>query len=361
MQRTKLHYRLLLIASLLLAGTTAHAQTAPPLTTDHDPVAAPEGDVSPTLPVPPGSPTGEVKREAGGQFVLRQNAEEVVLNATVVDQNQQLIENLDKSAFQVYEDGVQQTILGFRREDIPVSLGILIDSSGSMYNKVDSVRTAAMDLIKASNAQDETFIVNFSEEPYIDQDLTSDVNKLSASLNLFHVAGGTAIYDTVIASADYLSQNAKKPKQVLLIITDGDDRDSTSDLQTTIRRVQDLDGPVVYCIGLLFGSEDMDRDSRRHSQHVLQSLADQTGGLAFFPKRVEDVDAIAQQVAQDIRSQYTIAYHSTRPYTQLGYRQIHVDAKTRGYGRLTVRTRNGYFPKPPAVPASDPGLQNKQP
>ncbi len=262
MQRTKLHCRLILIASLLLAGTAAHAQAAPPLTTDHDPIAAPEGDAAPAPAPPAGTPTGEVKREAGGQFILRQSTEEVVLNATVVDQSQQLIENLDKSAFQVYEDGVQQTILGFRREDIPVSLGILIDSSGSMYNKVDAVRTSAMDLIKASNAQDETFIVNFSEEAYIDQDLTSDVNKLSAALNLFHVAGGTAIYDTVVASADYLSQNAKKPKQVLLIITDGDDRDSTSNLETTIRRVQDLDGPVVYCIGLLFGSDDMDRDSK---------------------------------------------------------------------------------------------------
>jgi VWFA-related protein len=192
------------------------------------------------------------------------------------------------------------------------------------------------------------------------------VNKLSNALNLFHVAGGTAIYDTVVASADYLAQNAKKPKQVLLIITDGDDRDSSSNLETTIRRVQDLDGPVVYCIGLLFGADDMDRDSKRHSQRVLQTLADQTGGLAFFPKRVEDVDAIARQVAQDIRSQYTIAYHSTRPYTQQGYRQIHVEAKARGWGKLTVRTRNGYFPKPPAAATGGPGLQgtglqNKQP
>jgi len=359
----KLHCRSLMMACLLAAGSTvALAQAAPPatppLTTDHDPIAAPEGDVAPAPP-PAGTPTGEVQRSAGGQFVLRQNAEEVVLNATVVDQSLQLVETLDKSAFQVYEDGVPQTILGFRREDIPVSLGILIDSSGSMYNKVDSVRTAAMDLIKASNKDDETFIVNFSEEAYIDQDLTSDVNKLSNALNLFHVAGGTAIYDTVVASADYLAQNAKKPKQVLLIITDGDDRDSSSNLETTIRRVQDLDGPVVYCIGLLFGADDMDRDSKRHSQRVLQTLADQTGGLAFFPKRVEDVDAIAQQVAQDIRSQYTIAYHSTRPYTQQGYRQIHVEAKAKGWGKLTVRTRNGYFPKPPAAATGDPGLQNQ--
>ena len=365
MQRTKSHYRLILAACLLVAASVARAQSAsspsapPPLTTDRDPIAAPEGDTAPAPPA--GTPSGEVTRGSTGEFILRQSAEEVVLNATVVDQDLQLVETLDKSAFQVYEDGVPQTIIGFRREDTPVSLGILIDSSGSMYNKVDAVRTSAMDLIKASNAQDETFIVNFSEEAYIDQDLTSDTNKLSNALNLFHVAGGTAIYDTVVASADYLSQNAKKPKQVLLLITDGDDRDSSSSLETTIRRVQDLDGPVVYCIGLLFGSDDMDRDSKRHSQRVLQALADQTGGLAFFPKRVEDVDAIAQQVAQDIRSQYTISYHSTRPYTQQDYRQIRVEAKAKGLGKLTVRTRNGYYPKPPAVAPDDPGLQNKKP
>ena len=358
------HFRLGLMACLLLAATAyARAQAAPPVV-DHDPIAAPEGDAVPAPAAQSGAPTGAVEREAGGQFIYRQSTEEVVLNATVVDQNLQLVENLDKSDFQVYEDGVPQTILGFKREDIPVSLGILIDSSGSMYNKVDAVRTAALDLIKASNASDETFIVNFSEEAYIDQDLTSDVGKLRDALNLFHVAGGTAIYDTVIASADYLSQNAKKPKQVLLIITDGDDRDSTSTLEQTIRRVQDLDGPVVYCIGLLFGSDDMDRTSKNHSRKVLQELADQTGGIAFFPKRVEDVDAITNQVAADIRSQYTISYHSTRPYTQAGYRAIGVTAKAKGYGRLNVRTRSGYFPKVPgsATPVvNDPGLQGKKP
>jgi VWFA-related protein len=338
--------------------------TAPPLTTDHDPIASPDGDVAPPPPAANGStgPTGTVDREASGEFVLRQSAAEVVLNVTVVDQNLELVENLDKSAFHVYEDGAPQTILGFRREDIPVSLGILIDSSGSMYNKVDAVRIAALDLIKASNKQDETFIVNFSEESFLDQELTSDVAKLRDALNLFHVAGGTAIYDAVTMSADHLSQNAKNPKQVLLIITDGDDHDSSTSLESTIRRVQDLDGPVVYCIGLLYGSDDMDRDSRRHSQKVLQALADQTGGLAFFPKKVEDVDAITQQVAADIRSQYTISYHSTRPYTDASYRQIHVDAKAKGYGRLNVRTRSGYLPKVPGAAAAgnDPASQDKK-
>jgi VWFA-related protein len=353
-----------MVACLLLAGAVARAQqtaAAPAseqnpnaaLSVDHDPVAAPEGDAPVTASIPANVPVGTVERANGG-FVLRQTTGEVVLNATVVDQNKHLVQNLDKAAFQVWEDGVAQTVLGFRHEDVPVSLGILIDSSGSMYNKVDAVRTAALDLITASNKQDETFIVNFSDELFIDQDLTSDVDKLHKALSFFHPAGGTAIYDAVVASADYLSQNAKKPKQVLLIITDGDDHDSSATLETAIRRVQDLDGPVVYCIGLLFGSDDMDRASRKHSQKVLQNLADQTGGIAFFPRTVDDVDALTREVAEDIRSQYTLAYHSTRAYTEPGYRQIRVEAKQKGDGKLIVRTRSGYYPKGNGTNASAP-------
>lgn len=335
----------MLCAGLALAlSVCARGQaTQPPLTTDHDPVASPDGDVPPAQTAP--VPEGTVQHGEGGGFVLRQNSGEVVLNATVIDSAQHLVENLDKSDFQVYEDGAPQTILSFRHEDVPVSLGLVIDSSGSMYNKVDAVRAAALDLIKASNAKDETFVVNFSDELFIDQYLTSDQDKLRDAMQLFHPAGGTAIYDAVIASADYLTQNAKWSKQVILLITDGDDRDSASTLETAIRRVQDLDGPVVYCIGLLYGSDDMDRSSRKHSQHVLQTLADQTGGIAYFPRTVDEVDEITQEVARDIRSQYTIAYHSTRPYDQPGYRQIHVDAKAKGYGKLSVRTRSGYFPR----------------
>ncbi len=255
----------------------------------------------------------------------------MVLNATVVDQNLQLVETLDKSDFQVYEDGVPQTILGFRREDIPVSLGILIDSSGSMYNKVDAVRTAAMDLIKASNAEDETFIVNFSEEAYIDQDLTSDVDKLRDALNLFHVAGGTAIYDTVMASADYLSQNAKKPKQVLLIITDGDDRDSTSNLEIDDppRAGPGWAGGLLHRAALRLG---------RYGPRLDTALA--AGAAGRWPTRRAASRSFPSgwrmwmrsrtRWRQDIRSQYTISYHSTRPYTQAGYRPIRVDGEGEG-------------------------------
>jgi VWFA-related protein len=313
----------------------------------------------PVAPTPTAEPMPTDAQQSG--YVLRVRTTEVMLNATVVDQGQRTVDDLQKSDFSVWEDGVPQTIVGFKHEDVPISLGILIDSSGSMYNKVDAVRAAVMELIKASNAADETFIVNFSDELFLDQDFTSEQDKLQEALRRFQPAGGTAIYDAVVAGADHLTQNAKHAKQVLLIVTDGDDHDSSATLESAIRRVQELDGPVVYCIGLLFGSDDMDKNSRRHSQRVLQTLADQTGGIAFFPHDTDNVDELTKQVAQDIRSQYTISYRSTKPYTVEGYRQIHVEAHNRSHGRMTVRTRSGYYPRTegqePAAPQNEQNLK----
>ena len=190
---------------------------------------------------------------------------------------------------------------------------------------------------------------------YIDQDFTNDIHKLEASLGYVKAAGGTAIYDAIVASADYLTRNAKQPKQVLLVITDGDDNASTSSLEDAIKRVQALDGPTVYCIGLLFGPDEDKRESR-HARRVLQSLAEQTGGIAYFPRRIDEVDAIAAQVAADIRQQYTLTYSPTKPARVGGYRTVHVDAKEKGYNRLIVRTRSGYFPKGDAdAPAAASG------
>jgi Ca-activated chloride channel family protein len=268
----------------------------------------------------------------------------------VIDSAGRTVDSLPQAAFHVYENGVPQTIIGFRHEDLPVSLGILIDNSGSMYDKIAAVDAASLNLVKLSNPQDEAFLVDFSSEAYIDQDFTSDIAKLQKGLSYIKPGGGTALYDAVIASADYLSKGAKRSKQVLLIITDGDDNASAATLEAAIRRVQDLDGPAIYCIGLLFG-EDVSHQEAKHSKEVLTELAVQTGGQAYFPKSLRDVDGIAQEVAQDIRTQYTIEYRSTKPPTEGGYREIHVEAKEKGFRGLQVRTRSGYFPK--GAPADD--------
>ena len=308
---------------------------APPLTVDRDPVRSPDA-------APPATPQGEgVRKEAGG-FVLHTDVEEVVLNATVLEGNK-LVQDLKRDNFQVFEDGVRQNIISFQHTDLPVSIALVVDNSGSMSKKRPAVNKSALDLIAASNPQDEAFVVNFSDEAFIDQEFTSDVNKLRDGLSHIESRGGTALYDAVVASADKLAADAKRPKQVLVLITDGEDNASTLNLEQTIRRVQQLSGPVIYSIGLLFGDE-MSHAEVRHARRALEMLSTETGGIAFFPKSLEQVDQIAAEVARDIRSQYTLGYHSTKPTTEPGFRRVIVTAEDKGHGKLTVRTRTGYFP-----------------
>lgn len=326
------------------ASAPGAAAQPPSLTVDRDPVASPDPDVPVSKPGPgETSPQNQIEREHG-RYTLRQDAYEVRLNATVLDGSGKSILNLQKDDFHVYEDGVPQTISSFRHEDLPVSLGILIDSSGSMYDKRAAVDQTALDLVRLSNPQDEAFLVDFSWEPYIDQDFTNSVEKLQQGLSYVKSSGGTALYDALVASADYLAKNAKRPKQVILLVTDGEDNASSATLEDAIRKIQDLDGPTIYCIGLLFG-EDTDKREARHARRVLETLSEQTGGVAYFPRSLKEVDSIAAEVASDVRTQYSIAYRSTKSPALGGYRQVHVDAKAKGYNRLQVRTRTGYYPR----------------
>ena len=314
----------------------------PPLDVDHDPIVSPDAAdnaaVSPSHP----NPNQEIKRDHG-VYTLRRDVDEVLLACTVIDQDGHLAQDLQQSDFHVFEDNTLQNIVSFAHSDVPVSLGILIDNSGSMRDKRAAVNTAALDLVRASNPSDEAFIVNFSDEAFLDQDFTSDIDKLREGLGHIESRGGTALYDAVVASADQLSHGARLPKEVLLIITDGEDNASTLNLEQTIRRVQDLGGPVIYSIGLLFGDEDKGQEAHR-ARRALTLLSDETGGLSFFPHSLADVDSIAAEVARDIRNQYTIGYHSTKPAAQGGYRTVHVDAKAAHHGKLFVRTRTGYYP-----------------
>jgi Ca-activated chloride channel homolog len=310
---------------------------APPLTEDTDPVRSPDITA-------PATDNGSLKKEGSG-YVLRADVEEVVLNCTVLD-GSKIVQDLKKENFKVSEDGVPQNIISFQHTDLPVSIALVIDNSGSMYKKRPSVNKAALDLVQASNPQDEAFVVNFSDEAFIDQEFTSDINKLRDGLSHIDSRGGTALYDAVVASADKLVADARRPKQVLVIITDGEDNASTLNLEQTIRRVQELSGPVIYSVGLLFGDESSRADIR-HARRALELLSTETGGIAYFPRSMEQVDQIAAEVARDVRSQYTIGYRSTKPSTEPGFRHVQVSAERPGSSKLTVRTRTGYFPATP--------------
>ncbi|MGB8480665.1 MAG: VWA domain-containing protein [Acidobacteriaceae bacterium] len=309
-------------------------------------------------PNPSTTPQSAVHAGSNQPFTFKTSVSEVVLYATVIDSHDHLVKSLQKQDFTVYENNVPQTISSFGQEDVPVSLAILVDNSGSMAQKRTAVNRAAIDMIQASNPQDEAFIVNFSDEAFLDQGFTSNIDLLRKGLSHIDSQGGTALYDAVIAAADHLAKQARHPKQVILIITDGEDNSSSATLAETVRRIQDLNGPIVYSIGLLY--DESDRSQSHRARKALQSLSDDTGGIAFFPKSLDQVDTIAAEVAQDIRHQYVLGYHPTQPIRQGGYRAIRVDAKAKGLGKLSVRTRAGYFASPNPPPGTAPAAPTQR-
>ncbi|HLV88044.1 MAG TPA: VWA domain-containing protein [Candidatus Sulfotelmatobacter sp.] len=273
-----------------------------------------------------------------GVFVLRKDVDEVLLHATVVDDKQRLVTNLDKAAFSVFEDGKSQNIISFRHEDIPVAIGIVIDNSGSMREKRNKVNQAALNLVRASNPRDEVFVVNFNDEYYLDQDFTNDLLKMKEALEKIDARGGTALYDAVVASADHLKRNARLEKKVIFVVTDGEDNASNETLEQAVKQLQEENGPQVYAIGIL-GDEEHPKRAKR----ALEIIAQRTGGVAFFPKTLDEVDQISRTIAHDIRNQYTIGYKPTNPRGSGGFRLVRVEAKAKGHGKMTVRTKSGYY------------------
>ena len=274
---------------------------------------------------------------AEGIYVFQAEAREVILHATVTDDKNRMVTTLNKPDFTVFENDQPQTVQLFRREDFPVALGIVIDNSGSMREKREEVNKAAINLVRASNKDDQVFVVNFSDEPILDQDFTSDLKKLQVALEHVEARGGTALYDAIVAAADHLI-TSKLQRKVLFVVTDGDDDASQQSLEEAVQRVQQENGPVIYAIGLL-GEE-----KTRRAKRALETFSARTGGIAYFPPTLVDVDEISSSVARDIRNQYTISYIPTTPKSVGGYRTIRVEARARTYKRLTVRTRSGYYP-----------------
>ena len=264
----------------------------------------------------------------------------VVLPVSVSDRSGKLITNLPRESFKVFENGAEQPIKLFRREDVPISLGIIIDNSGSMRDKRAKVETASMDLVKASNPRDEVFVVNFNDEAFLDVPFTNDIKKLEEGVARIDSRGGTAMRDAISMSIDYLKDKGKKDKKVLLVVTDGNDTASSGSLEKLIDKARNGE-VLIYSIGLL--NEEEKREGRK-AKHALDAITRESGGLSFYPKDVSEVDKIALQVAQDIRNQYTIAYSPSVQALDGSFRQIKVTVN--GAGHSTVRTRTGYYAVP---------------
>ncbi|MDP9338815.1 MAG: VWA domain-containing protein [Acidobacteriota bacterium] len=295
------------------------------------------------IPVPNAQPLppGQNPDTGGSGQSIKVDVNLVVLHTTVLDDRGKFAEGLKQENFRVLEDKVEQKLAVFKREDVPVSMGLVIDNSGSMRDKRPRVNEAAVTLVQSSNPQDEAFVVNFNDDFYLDldKDFSSSIPELKEALERIDSRGSTALYDAVIGSLDHLKK-ARKDKRVLLVVTDGEDNTSHNSLDKAIKEVQKTD-TVIYTIGLL--SEESKKNSKR-AKKALEQLAQASGGLAFFPENVDDVRNICEQVARDVRNQYTLAYYPTNTKRDATFRAVQVEViPPRGRGRLVARTRNGYY------------------
>jgi Ca-activated chloride channel family protein len=267
------------------------------------------------LPIPNAQPAppGQKSNQQGPSIKVDVNL--VVLHTTVLDDRSRFAEGLKQENFRVLEDKVEQKLAVFKREDVPVSMGLVIDNSGSMRDKRSRVNEAALTLVQTSNPQDEAFVVNFNDDFYLDldKDFSSSIPELKEALERIDSRGSTALYDAIIGSVDHLKK-ASKDKRVLLVVTDGEDNTSHNS------------------------------KSAKKAKKALEQIAQASGGLAFFPENVGDVHNICEQVARDIRNQYTLAYYPSNSKRDGTYRTVQVEViPPRGRGKLVARTRNGYY------------------
>ena len=286
----------------------------------------------------------------GGQDTIRVNVDLVVLHATVQNRKRIPVSGLGNEDFQVYEDGVLQQINSFSHEDIPVTVGLVVDNSGSMRPKRPEVIAAALVFARSSNPEDQIFVVNFNENVSFglpdSTPFTDKVAQLEVALSRIATNGRTALYDAVTAALEHLKKG-NRDKKVLIVISDGADNASKHNLAQTMA-LAGQSGAIIYTMGL-FEEGDPDRNP-----HVLKQLAETTGGEAFLPESLKDVVPACKRIARDIRNQYTIAYAPTNRKQDGSYRVIQVKARAPGRGRLFVRARAGYYAplKPQPVPAA---------
>jgi Ca-activated chloride channel family protein len=279
-------------------------------------------------------------QDSGNNATFRSDTRLVVLHASVADNKGRLLTNLKQSAFKVYENDIEQPIKRFLREDIPVSLALVVDNSGSMRDKRKKVEAAALALVKASNPRDEVTIVNFNDEAFQDVPFTNDIKKMEEGLSRLDSRGGTAMRDAISMSIDYMMEKGKHDKKVILVITDGNDTASTLTLEKLVAKARQSE-VLLYMVGLL---TEEDRREAKKAVRALDTLAQASGGSSTYPKEMADVEKVALDIAAEIRNQYLITYTPTAQALDGSFRRIKVAVNAPG--RPVARTRSGYFASP---------------
>ncbi|HEX9628610.1 MAG TPA: VWA domain-containing protein [Pyrinomonadaceae bacterium] len=368
--------------------TVSRPAATPTPTPTPQPRSTPFDRIAPTLGEPPPAPVlkpkptptpPEPEIDEGSTIVV--NTELVTLNIRVIDRNNRPIDNVRENEFHVFEDGVLQPIESFTREEIPISYGLAVDTSGSLRSQLQAVIDAGKTIINSNKSGDETFLVRFisSDQIITVQDFTSNKELLMDGLDDFYVEGGqTAIIDAVYLSAEHVAEYKKGDdndhrRRALVVITDGEDRNSFYKEPQLLQRLREEDVQI-YVIGFV---NELDKDSglirkspRDKAIALINRLATETGGRAFFPQSVSELPQIAGEIVRDLRTQYVLAYNPTNKLRDGSFRSIKVavdDASSRD--KRIALTRNGRVAprgeagirKPPATRTTKPVGTNKTP
>src|SRR5262245_5541901 len=270
----------------------------------------------------------------------------VPLDVTVVDQNNNPVPDLKKEDFIVYEDRVRQTVDSVSREETPISFGMVIDTSGSMRSKLQTVSEAALLLIKQMRQDDEAFVAPFNAETELTLDFTSDRRELEEAIGELHTSGGTALLDAIIATADYAHEKGKHRRKALVIFSDGLEKNSSVKEKELMEAIKE-DEVQVYLVGFI--DEEMEerslfgRSPAKKARDLLTRIANDSGGRAYFPKDISEVPAIASQIAKDLRVQYVVSYYPSNDKRDGTFRTIPVNVNQVGGRKLIARTRRGYY------------------
>ena len=276
-------------------------------------------------------------------YTLKVDVDLKLLHVTVVDRKEKIIKGLKQNDFQIYENRIKQEISLFKVEDVPVSIGLVIDNSGSMRTKRKRVNRAALTFARTSNPEDEIFLVNFNDQVYVDQEFTKSLADLTDALDHIDARGGTALYDAIYLSLEHI-QEGKEDKKALLVITDGQDRDSHYRFESVMEMAQESYCSI-YLIGL-FDPKSIRSRAQKKASKLLKQLSEETGGKHFFPESVDEVKAICTQISHEIRNQYTIGYKPTNTRRDGTWRDVKVkmaNTSKQKDKKLIIRTKRGYY------------------
>ena len=328
-------------------------------------ITAPQLGEPPPPPKLKPKPTPTPPEEFGEGERIVVDTELVTLNVRVIDRNNRPIDNVKENEFHVFEDGVEQPLEFFTREEVPVSYGLAIDNSGSLRSQLQSVIDAGKSIINSNKPGDETFLVRFISSDKIEtmQDFTSNMELLLDGLDNMYIEGGqTAVIDAVYLTAERIAEYKKgddndRRRRALIVVTDGEDRVSFYKQEQLFARLREADVQI-YVIGFVNELEKeggfIRKSSREKAVNLLNKLASETGGRAFFPQSISELPRIASEIVRDLRTQYVIAYNPTNKARDGSYRAIRVAvADAAGHDKRIALTRGGRLaPKgpPPAGP-----------